>query len=241
MKFQAGRELLSEIVLDNPIWTSLIAGHRKFAIGQDVGSGMARRYPPAIGPFAGMQDQSDTAFEDLGQVVPPGETVAVLFDSDPIVPPDWRVARTLSLVQMIQRTEALNRNEGPEIVRLAPTDMPEMVSLAKLTEPGPFSSETAILGEFFGVRIEGKLIAMAGQRFKPEGFVEMSAVCTHPDYRGRGLARELVCKVTSEIRSDGSVPFLTCMKSNTGAIKLYETLGFSYRRSFVLGILKHQA
>jgi predicted GNAT family acetyltransferase len=232
---------MNETALDNPIWTSLTGGHLQLALGQSTGSGAARRYPATMSPFAGLRDATPDAFADLGQLIPAGETVALLFDSDPVVPQDWRILRTRSLVQMIQREESESLATSEEIVRLMPPDMPEMVSLAQKTQPGPFLSETASLGEFYGIRIDGKLVAMAGQRFMPPGFVEVSAVCTHPGYRGRGLAGQLVVKVVEAIRAAQSTPFLTCLRDNTGAIKLYETLGFAIRRSFFLGVLQHQS
>jgi predicted GNAT family acetyltransferase len=236
----AADESISEVALDNPIWTSLIGGHSHFALGQDLGTGAARRYPPAMGPFAGLREQTAEAFADLAQLIPVGETAALLFDNDPVVPSNWQVLRTLSLVQMVHRQKTMELSTGEEILRLMPSDEPEMISLAKMTEPGPFLRDTARLGEFYGIRIDAQLVAMAGQRFAPPGFVEVSAVCTHPNYRGRGLAGQLVAKVVQVIQAAGSVPFLTCLRENTGAIRLYETLGFSYRRSFTLGVLRPQ-
>src|ERR1700760_1824963 len=202
---------MNETALDNPIWTSLTGGHRDFALGQSTGSGRARRYPATMGPFAGLREGTAEAFKDLEHLVSAGETVALLFDTEPVVPPAWRVLRTRPLVQMIHRVEPKNPTASQEIVRLMPPDVPEMVSLAQRTQPGPFLNDTARLGDFYGIRIDGKLVAMAGQRFMPPGFVEMSAVCTDPNYRGRGLAGQLVLRVVAAIRAAESTPFLTCL------------------------------
>jgi predicted GNAT family acetyltransferase len=121
---------------------------------------------------------------------------------------------------------------------LGPADFPEMVALASLTEPGPFREHTAQLGEFIGIRADGRLAAMAGQRLAPTGFSEVSAVCTHPDFRGRGYARSLVAEMARMIHAGRCVPFLTSLESNTGAIKIYEEIGFSLRRKFQLAVVQ---
>jgi predicted GNAT family acetyltransferase len=117
-------------------------------------------------------------------------------------------------------------------------DFPEMVTLASLTEPGPFRDHTANLGGFVGIRVDGRLAAMAGQRLAPTGFAEVSAVCTHPDFRGRGYAQALVAAVTRNIHAEGRMPFLTSFESNTGAIRIYQQIGFVHRRTFQLAVLK---
>jgi hypothetical protein len=112
-----------------------------------------------------------------------------------------------------------------------------MRALAALTEPGPFSTRTHELGDFFGIRRDGRLAAMAGERMRPEGFCEVSAVCTHPDHRGRGYGAALTRHVAGRIVARGEVPFLHVMATNTGAIGLYETLGFAFRRALALTVL----
>jgi predicted GNAT family acetyltransferase len=124
------------------------------------------------------------------------------------------------------------------IVPLTDADAPEMLALARLTEPGPFFERTHQLGDFFGIRLEGRLAAMAGERMKPPGFTEVSGVCTHPDYRGRGLAGALTRRVCAQIVARGETPFLHAIASNTTAIRLYEELGFSYRRNIQFPLLR---
>jgi predicted GNAT family acetyltransferase len=124
------------------------------------------------------------------------------------------------------------------ILSLKPADFPEMVALATLTEPGPFRDRTATLGEFLGIRVDGRLAAMAGQRLSPTGFMEISAVCTHPDFRGRGYAQALVAAVARTIHAEGRTPFLTSLEANTGAVRVYQQVGFVVRRTFQLALLK---
>jgi predicted GNAT family acetyltransferase len=113
-----------------------------------------------------------------------------------------------------------------------------MVALASLTEPGPFRQQTATLGGFVGIRMAGRLAAMAGRRLSPAGFTEVSAVCTHPEFRGRGYARALVAAVARGIEDEGRVPFLTSFETNVGAVRVYEQVGFTVRRRFALAVLK---
>jgi len=113
-----------------------------------------------------------------------------------------------------------------------------MVALADLTEPGPFPNHTAKLGGFLGIRVDGRLAAIAGQRLSPTGFAEVSAVCTHPDFRGRGYAQALVAAVTRNVRAEGRTPFLTSLEANTGAVRIYQQVGFVVRRTFQLAVLK---
>lgn len=132
-------------------------------------------------------------------------------------------------VQMFATRLAGTSNGSHEIVPLTSADAPQMLELSTLTEPGPFFSRTHELGEFVGIKEAGRLVAMAGERMKPEGFTEVSAVCTHPDRRGRGLAAELTRAVAERILDRGETPFLYAFASNTAAIRLYQDLGFVLR------------
>jgi predicted GNAT family acetyltransferase len=138
-------------------------------------------------------------------------------------------------VQMIYDREAPPANEQ-ELTELGEADSADMLALARLTEPGPFEAETWRMGRYFGVRREGRLLAMAGQRMRPPGFVEVSGVCTHPNARGEGLATRLTCHVTRIILEAGETPFLHAWADNTGAIALYERLGYRLYRQINVGV-----
>jgi predicted GNAT family acetyltransferase len=116
-----------------------------------------------------------------------------------------------------------------------------MVELTALAEPGPLRAQTGQLGGFVGIRVAGRLAAMAGQRLSLDGFAEISAVCTHPDFRGRGFAQAVVGAVAREIHAAGRVPFLTAFETNTGAIRVYEQVGFVERRRFELAVVRPPA
>jgi ribosomal protein S18 acetylase RimI-like enzyme len=228
----------NEELLDNPIWSSLTTSHGHLAIGADTGQGLARRYPFEIGPLSAFREPTPEAYADLAAIIPEGDVAALFLDDQPNPPQGWQLVRNGPLVQMICPQLPAQPATTEPIIPLEPPDYPEMTALAALTEPGPFRDQTASLGGFVGVRIDGRLAAMAGKRLAPTGFAEVSAVCTHPDFRGRGFAQSLVAAVTRNIFAEGRVPFLTSFEANAGAIRVYRQVGFVLRRTFQLAVLK---
>jgi predicted GNAT family acetyltransferase len=229
---------LNEALLENPIWYSLTTDHANIAIGKDVGNGLCRRYPSDIGPLAAFQESIVEAYSDLARMIPHNDHAVLLLETVPNLPQGWHLLRQGAIVQMICHTVP-DKSPLPAVIEpLGPADFPEMLALASITEPGPFREHTGRLGGFIGFRVDGRLAAMAGQRLAPTGFSEVSAVCTHPDFRGRGYARSLVIEVARKIHADGCVPFLTAFESNTAAIKIYEEIGFSLRRHFQLAMVQ---
>ncbi len=230
-----------ETLLDNPISNALLTDHRLFAIVD----GQARRYLPEIGPLSGTPDQSPASYRALRSLAGPGGVLALFFRDKPSPPAAWTLIRGGLLNQMIWR--GLNANEiiqpraGATPRRLSQADVPEMIALAELTEPGPFRKRTIELGSYYGIFESGRLVAMAGERTSMPGFIEVSAVCTHPDARGRGFARTLIVTVMRDIRRRGQTPFLHVLADNLSAISVYESLGFTPRQTFHLAVLKNEA
>ncbi len=211
--------------LDRPILTALTTRQASLA---EV-SGPARRYPSDIAPFADMDDLSDVGFAALLQLLRPGE-MAVLFTPEPIAPPaELQVVMAATGEQMIG-TPADAAPAGAEIVRLDAADAPAMRALVALTNPGPFGPRTHELGNFFGIKSAGQLVAMTGERMKPGPYTEMTAVCVHPDHRGRGHAQALLSHVAKQIESRGEIPFLHVFSENASAIALYKRQGMQTRR-----------
>ncbi|MEU9001887.1 GNAT family N-acetyltransferase [Streptomyces sp. NPDC048551] len=212
--------------LDNPVWAALTGPHQAFSVAGP--GGLAARYLPAANPFAALADPHDPAsWADLAALAGPGETVW-LTGLPPAPPPGWDTVMTIPGVQLDGR--AVRAEHAPEAVRLGPADVAEMTELVRLTEPGPFLPRTVELGTYLGIRHEGRLVAMAGERMHPPGWTEISAVCTHPDHRGKGLAGRLIRAVAAGIRDRGEAPFLHAAAENTGAVRLYEAMGFTLRR-----------
>jgi len=224
---------MNDELLDNPIWNSLTTGHASLAVGTEL----ARRFPASIGPLSGVKEISAEAYADLAAIVPEGDIAVLFLEEKPEVPEGWRLLRDGLLVQMVCREVPDEVRVNEEVVTLGPADFGEMLALATLTEPGPFREGTAGLGGFVGIRVDGQLAAMAGQRLAPSGFTEVSAVCTDPAFRGRGYAKALVAAVARQIHAEGRVPFLTSFAANAGAIRAYEQVGFKTRREFELAVL----
>lgn len=211
--------------LNRPIWNSLITGHKRFAVGGKT----ARRFLDTVSPFAGVPDESPESLAALADLVPMGEQV-MMIQLDPIpCPPSCEVMLSATGVQMAFTGFKRPETQRFEIEPLTPADVDEMVALAELTKPGPFLSRTHELGNFMGVRKDGKLIAMAGERLKHEQHTEVSGVCTHPDHQGQGLARELSVAATKAILDRGETPYLHAFADNSAAIGLYESIGFRIR------------
>ena len=228
-------------LLDDPIWNSLNTEHAALALGNDL----ARRYPPAIGPLSGIADQSDAAYEELRALAGPSGVVVLFLPETPRPRPGWTIVREGPLTQMIcldpPAASKLALPSGATMRRLTTADASEMVALAQLTEPGPFRERTHELGVFYGIFESGRLVSMAGQRTRVPGFVEVSAVCTHLDARGKGYARMLMLAVMDDIRSEGSAPYLHAWADNLSAIRVYRDLGFAHRHSLHVAALRNDA
>lgn len=212
-------------LLDRPIWSALTTSHKHLA----EGGPLALRYPVDMTPFADMVDMSAASFAALGGLMS-GSQVAALFTPEPVeIPAGFKFVLAGPCEQMIG-SPADSPLRDAEIVTLGAADVPAMMALAELTKPGPFALRTHELGTFLGIRAGGELVAMTGERMKPGKFVEMTAVCVHPDYRGRGYAQALLAAVARRIEARGEIPFLHVFSSNASAIALYQRQGMRIRR-----------
>jgi predicted GNAT family acetyltransferase len=221
--------------LDRPAWTALQTVQSQLARGE----GAALRYDPDYAIFAATADHEPASLAALGMLI--GTTgPAIVLQRDLLPPvPRTTVAKHRMGVQMV--AEALTGEEALDFIELGDADAAEMLALATLTEPGPFFARTHRLGDFIGIRDSGRLVAMAGERMKLDGFTEVSGVCTHPDWRGRGYAGGLMRVVTARIVARGEMPFLHAYADNRGAIALYESLGFRVRCEVNVTVLEPDA
>jgi len=222
--------------LDRPPWSALNSSHAAFAVGNEF----ARRYRPEFSPLSALREVSAPCLQALSALMQPDEIFGVFADAP--------VAAGGDLVEVVHRPLEQFVYNGrevaaarEEVVRLTEADVPDMMALVKLTDPGPFAVRTIALGDYLGIRSGGRLIAMAGERMKFPGFTEISAVCTHPEHRGRGLAEALVRVLMRNILARGEVPFLHIFSDNAAAHALYVKLGFTHRRSLTVSVLKRAA
>jgi predicted GNAT family acetyltransferase len=223
--------------LDRPVWSSLISYHAVLSEGGEL----ARRFARDINLFASARDDSAEAAAALAALVNPEESIYVLQVPTIAIPAGLVEVRAARGVQMVAIRKIAPPAADEDILTLTERDAPEMLALARLTEPGPFLERTQRMGSFFGIRIGGRLAAMAGERMRFPGFTEVSGVCTHPDFRGRGFARRLSAAVAARIEARGEQPFLHAWKTNYAAISLYETLGFQIRTEVNVAVLQRAA
>jgi predicted GNAT family acetyltransferase len=221
--------------LDHPIWTALTTTQRALA----EGDARARRYPTEMTPFVDMPDLSAENFAALAALMSPAD-IAVLFTPEAVkVPVEFKVVLAETGEQMIGTPIETPAN-GVDIVTLGVDDVPAMIELTELTKPGPFYARTHELGTFLGIRVDGQLVAMAGERMKPAHYTEMTAVCVHPSHRGRGYGQMLLSAVSRGIVSRGEIPFLHVFTSNHSAIALYRRQGMEIRRRLHVTVLKKE-
>ena len=221
----------AEDVLDRAPWESLAGQHARFALRH----GRAMRYQPDVAPFFAVDDEHDpAAWADAARLAEAGEVIAV--PGVTTWTAEWDLFAQVDCVQMLGAD--VSPKPEPEAVPLGPDDVPEMLDLVARAEPGPFLQRTVELGTYLGIRREGALVAMAGERMHPPGWTEISAVCTDPAHRGQGLAGRLVRGVAAGIAERNETPFLHASAKNENAIRLYRSLGFTQRRPMTFLVLQ---
>ncbi len=219
-------------VLDNPVWNMLHGPQGNLACV----TGQICRIDAAYGPFAAATPGHEAGLANV--LTGTDDEIWVIAPAELAPPRGTRVVRTAPLLQMIADGPATAPSSDPEIEALTEADALEMAELARATEPGPWGSSTHRYGQFYGIRREGRIVAMAGERMRPApGIAEVSGVCTLPDFRGQRLAERLIRKVMASFAARGDTPFLHSYAYNAHAIRLYESLGFRARRAMMVTVL----
>jgi ribosomal protein S18 acetylase RimI-like enzyme len=221
-------------ILDNPAWNALISGNRHLAHGTE----RVKLFAADVSPFVGFETYDLQAFEVLRGLVPAERRLAVISPEALEVPPRWQVLQAMRVYQMVQEQTPGGLLGESQLVPLGPEHVPAMIALTKRMNPGPFFSNTIAFGHYQGIFDGDELVAMAGQRLHAEPYAEISAVCTHPDYVGRGCASHLMRYQAQRIRAAGGVPFLHVKTDNASAIKVYQAQGFAIRRALIICIIQ---
>ena len=224
-------------ILDNMIWNALTTGNNDIAIiNGDVGC-----YLPDIAPFAGMKDFNDINLKKLHEFIPINRSVAIssLYKMNHDES-RWKLLQPMDVTQMVYEhsVNTFATKNSSLIVPLSDEHIPQMIELTALTRPGPFLQQTIKFKNYFGIFIEGRLAAMTGQRMHPRPYMEVSAVCTHPDFRGMGYAKALMLHVMKIILDNSFTPFLHVLSNNINAIELYKTIGFRTRKQIFVDVVK---
>jgi ribosomal protein S18 acetylase RimI-like enzyme len=227
-------------LLDNPIWRAIRGPQR--ALGSSTE--LSARFDPEISPFGALADApSDAHWDDLGRLIGSGDVVALTGENG-TPPAGWTVLREIAGVQMVGDrmdagdADAIRRGAEDPVIALGTEDVEDMLDLVERSRPGPFLSRTVEFGGYVGVRRQGRLIAMAGERLHLPGLAEVSAVSTDPDHRRQGLAELLIRTVAAGISERGETPFLHTDESNAGAIHLYQAIGFTLRRPVTFTVVR---
>jgi len=216
-------------LLDNIFWHCLAGPHAKYAVGTDD----ARRYAQGFSPIVGFANPERPNLDALAPHCALAEQLYCDGWSG-AAPSGWRVDAEASMYKMAWQSSMPPKEEEIEAIPLGPAHVAQAVELATLTRPGPFGPRTIEMGEYFGCFEGDRLIAMAGERTRAGALHEISGVCTHPDFQGRGLARRLMVKLIRRQLQRDEIPFLHVVCSNEGAHRLYLKMGFAdYRQSVV--------
>lgn len=223
-----------EPILDNPAWNALISGNKDLANGNEV----AKYFPKEVSPFVGIREVSLNNFNILHGIIPFDSFFGFVAPHDIVISEPWKVIQYLKVLQMVYDETANPATVQQEFTALNEQHVPQMLALTQLTNPGPFAEKTIDFGHYLGVFDGDRLVAMAGQRMHPTPYAEISAVCTHPDYLGRGYASQLLLSQIHRIRATSEIPFLHVKSENERAIKVYENLGFLARKEMSFYIIR---
>lgn len=214
-----------DAALDNPFWSSLRTRHRGIART----AGDAARFPAEYAPFLGIAADGAELAGALEDLVAPQESVYLLGVAPTAPPPAWTLEAFRPLAQMVRETP-LPVPDGPQAIPLTAAHRADVLALTALVYPHYFRERTMELGRYFGIYVGGRLAAMIGERLGTDGATELSAICTHPDFSGRGYARRLTAQLANDVLAQGRMPFLHVSYENPRAKALYEHMGFRLRR-----------
>ncbi|WP_428327637.1 GNAT family N-acetyltransferase [Mucilaginibacter sp.] len=219
-----------EHILDNPAYNALTSGNKNLANGTEH----AKYFDREVSPFVAVREPSQANFQSLYDCIPYAGYFALVSPTEINIPAPWAVVRDIKVFQMIFEGNAPAITGKEELVPLNEQHVPAMLTLTKLTNPGPFAAKTIHFGNYKGIFKNDELVAMTGQRMHPFAYTEISAVCTHPNYLGNGYAKQLITDQINDIKAAAGIPILHVLTANERAIKVYQSLGFAIRRELII-------
>lgn len=220
--------------LANPVFNALSSVDAHFNEGND----RIKFFDSEVSPFAGFEEDYKSGFEDLHQLLPTGRKILYANPNKIDIPDSWKISAYVEGLQFVLDKYLPQENETVKIVALGAKDIEAMIELTALTRPGPFDKRTIEFGHYFGVFEKEKLVSITGQRLHLDNFSEISAVCTHPEFLGKGYAAALLHHQIQLILKTGKMPFLHVRADNARAIELYERIGFKVSRPMNFYFLK---
>ncbi len=226
--------IIVEHILDNLVWNALNSGNKHLANGNET----VKYFDKEVSPFVGLKETSDDNFQLLYDTIPFDGAFGFVTNDEVSIPAPWKIARHMKVLQMVFDKPLETIATTDEIIALGEPNIPEMLTLTQLTNPGPFADRTIDFGHYKGIFKDDKLIAMAGQRMNPYQYAEISAVCTHPDHLGKGYAKQLLLDQIRRIQGASGIPFLHVLATNTRAKDVYESLGFETRKEISIYIIQ---
>ncbi|WP_343671527.1 GNAT family N-acetyltransferase [Chitinophaga sp.] len=210
-------------ILDNPVWYAMQTVHRALAQGTST----VQRYKPGVLQLMGAEHPEAAPYNELRDWLTVGEKMYIVGDV-PVMPDNWQYVKQVDCLQMV--CDVKPDVPQTDVIKLEDNNLADMLTLINLVMPGFFYEQTPLLGDYFGIYQSGQLVAMAGERMRLDGYTEVSAVVTHPEFTGRGYAQQLVAHVVAKNLDAGVLPFLHATATNERAVKVYEKLGFRTRR-----------
>ena len=220
----------------NPVWEALTGRQKHLNTGGEI----VKFFNPEVCPFVAMENWDTTNLTSLEAMLPAGRSFSVMIAKTVDIPSCFEIVFSCMLYQMICRKPVKPSKDLSEIRLLSYQHVPEMLALTTLTKPGPFFQNTIGMGDYYGIVLNGQLAAMAGERLKPEGFSEVSAICNHPEHLGRGYASLLTAHVTRKIQEEGAIPFLHVKQDNDRAIQVYQRIGFDVAANVHFAVFKRK-
>lgn len=220
-------------LLNNPVFNGLISGNSHLANGNSE----VKFFDKEVSPLIGLKEYSEKYFDTLYHLITEERVLATVTAFNVNIPQQWKIIRHIKILQMVF-DGVIPQTAAEQFTHLQRQHVPAMLALTQLTNPGPFASRTIDFGNYEGIFNNGELIAMAGQRTQPLPYIEVSAVCTHPDHHGKGYAGKLINSQIRQITERSCIPFLHVRNDNHTAIKLYEKLGFRINQEINFNLIQ---